>query len=335
MPRKIAQDILNHQDITPLKALTLNEAALDTLCGCANEIREEFMGNAFDLCTIINAKSGACSEDCAYCAQSSRHPVDSVETYPLLDVTRITREAKYNAQSGVHRFSMVTSGKRLSKQDLNGICHTAAHIRDHVDIKLCTSNGLLSRNDFERLKQNGVTRYHNNLESSAAYFPKICTTHTYEEKIAAIRAAQNAGLSVCSGGIMGMGETMEDRIALAFTLKKLGITSVPVNILSPIPGTPLADMPVLSNDEVCRIIAIFRYILPNAYIRLAGGRGQLPDQGRKAFMSGANAVITGDMLTTSGISIAKDIDMITTLGFNVSPIVPEMHCQTSLKNGNT
>ncbi len=324
MPEKIAQEIFHHQEITPLKALALKEADLETLCSCANEIRKHFMGNCFDLCTIINAKSGACSEDCAYCAQSSRYPVNAVETYPLLDVEQMTQEAQYNAQSGVHRFSLVTSGKRLSARDLQGVCKALSHIRDHVDIKLCSSNGLLSQDDFEQLKQSGLTRYHNNLEASAGYFPKICTTHTHEEKIASIKAAQKAGLSVCSGGIMGLGETMEDRISLAFTLKKLGITSVPVNILSPIPGTPLENMPVLDNDEVCRIIAIFRYILPNAYIRLAGGRGQLPDKGRRAFMSGANAVITGDMLTTSGISIARDTDMLTELGFEVSPGVCKM-----------
>ncbi len=323
MPEKIAREILDGQQITRMKALALVEADLGTLCECANDIRKHFMGNSFDLCTIINAKSGACSEDCSYCAQSSRYPVEAVETYPLLGVEEMTREAEYNAQSGVHRFSLVTSGRRLSPRDLNGISDALAHIRDNVNIQLCSSNGLLSFEDFQQLKEHGLVRYHNNLESSAAHFPRICTTHTYEEKIASIRAAQKAGLSICSGGIMGLGETMEDRISLAFTVKELGVTSVPLNVLSPIPGTPLENMPILTKDEVLRIVAIFRFILPNSYIRLAGGRGQMDDKGRQAFLSGANAAITGDMLTTSGISIASDIAMLEELGFDVSPVFAE------------
>ncbi len=323
MPENIAREILDGQQITPMKALSLMEADLDTLCECANELRKHFMGNAFDLCTIINAKSGACSEDCSYCAQSSRYPVEYVETYPLLSVEEMTKEAEYNAKSGVHRFSLVTSGRRLSPRDLKGVARALAHIRDNVDIQLCSSNGLLSFEDFQVLKANGLVRYHNNLESSAAYFPKICTTHTYEEKIESIRAAHKAGLTVCSGGIMGLGETMEDRISLAFTVKELGVKSVPLNILSPIPGTPLAHMPILKKEEVLRIVAIFRFILPDSFIRLAGGRGQMDDKGRQAFMSGANAAITGDMLTTSGISIARDIAMLEELGFDVSPVFAE------------
>ena len=184
-------------------------------------------------------------------------------------------------------------------------------------IKLCASCGLLNYEELCKLKESGVTRYHNNLESSRRFFSKICTTHTYDEKIETIKAAKKAGLIVCSGGIMGLGETMEDRIDLAFTLRDLEITSIPINILNPIKGTPLENNKILTLDEVRKIVAIYRFILPKAELRLAGGRGLLEDKGLSVFESGANAAITGDMLTTSGISIDEDMKIIEKLGYKV------------------
>ena len=179
---------------------------------------------------------------------------------------------------------------------------------------------MLSYEQFVKLKEAGVSRYHNNLETSGRYFPSICTTHTYDEKLEAIRAAKRAGLSVCSGGIMGMGETLEDRVDMALTLRELAIHSVPVNVLNPILGTPLGNQKRLSEEEVCRIVAVYRFILPEASVRLAGGRGLFADKGRRIFESGANAAISGDMLTTSGITISEDMEMIEELGF-----VPRLH----------
>ena len=179
------------------------------------------------------------------------------------------------------------------------------------------SFGLLGEAQFQKIKEAGASRVHCNLESSRNYFPQICTTHTYVEKLAALRAAKRVGLSVCSGGIMGLGETMEDRIDMALAIRDLGVKSIPVNLLNPIKGTPYERNRVLTNDELCRIVAIFRFIIPDGDIRLAGGRGLLGDRGEKCFQSGANAAISGDMLTTAGITVATDMALVKKLGYEV------------------
>lgn len=308
------QFVLQGQQITKEQALALVEQPLEELTAAANEIRKHFCGNGFDICTIINAKSGKCSENCKFCAQSAHYDTET-EEYPFLDCDRIVAQAKYNAERGVLRYSLVTSGKRLSDNDVAAECSSIRSIREQTDIAVCISNGLLDESSYRRLRQAGVSRVHNNLETSRRFFPHVCTTHTYDEKIDAIRAAQRAGLSVCSGGIVGMGETMEDRIDMVLELRDLGVRSIPVNMLNPIPGTPYETLPKLTNDDMCRIVAIFRFLIPDASIRLAGGRGLLPDQGRACFCSGANAAISGDMLTTSGITIQKDMEILHELGF--------------------
>ena len=184
-----------------------------------------------------------------------------------------------------------------------------------ADIEVCVSFGLLNEAQYRKLREAGVTRVHNNLETSRRNFPNVCTTHTFDDKAAAIRAAMAAGLSVCSGGIMGLGETAEDRIDLALSLRELGIRSVPVNMLNPIPGTPYEGNPRLGEEDMRRIAAVYRFILPKASIRLAGGRGLMEDKGESCFLSGANAVISGDMLTTSGYTIESDMSMIEKLGY--------------------
>lgn len=308
--------VLQGELLTKSEAITLAEAPLAQLTEAANDIRKQFCGNQFDICTIINGKSGKCSENCKYCAQSA-HYCTEVETYPLLSVETVLREAQYNAEKGMLRFSIVTSGKALTDEEVDQVCEIYREMQKHVKISPCASHGLLSQAQFERLKAAGVERIHNNLETSRRNFPNICTTHTFEDKVAAIQAAQRAGLTVCSGGIMGLGETMEDRIDMVLTIRDLGIRSIPVNILNPIPGTPYEKLDVLSNDEVCRIVAIFRFLVPDGFIRMAGGRGLLPDKGRRVFQSGANAAISGDMLTTSGISIDTDRKMLEELGFQI------------------
>ena len=185
-----------------------------------------------------------------------------------------------NHEQGVLRYSIVTSGKRLSDQEVDEMCETVRAIKEEVGISVCVSFGLLNEQQFQKLKQAGVTRVHNNLETSRRNFPNICTTHTFEEKVQAIQDAQAVGLSVCSGGIMGLGETMKDRIDMAFTLRELGIQSVPINMLNPIPGTPFGNREKLTVDDMRRIVAVYRFILPAASIRLAGGRGLLPDKGK-------------------------------------------------------
>lgn len=314
MVEKLKQKVLSGERIGKEEAMVLYEAPLEQLCQSADEIRKHFCENIFDICTIINGKSGRCSEDCKYCAQSAHYPT-KVEEYPLLSKEEIVTWAKYNDEKGVLRYSIVTSGKTLSDQEVEELCETVRQIRKETEIAVCASLGLLKEEQFQKLKDAGVSRIHNNLETSKRNFKNICTTHTYEDKIKAIRSAKKVGLSVCSGGILGLGETIEDRIDLALSLRELGIRSVPVNVLNPILGTPYENQTPLTMEEVRRAVAVFRFLLPDASIRLAGGRGLLEDKGRSCFTSGANAVISGDMLTTAGITVDNDLNMIEELGY--------------------
>lgn len=295
-------------------ALKLLEVDLQRLCSSADQIRKDFCGDGFDLCSIVNGKSGRCSENCKYCAQSAFYQTN-VEQYPLMAEDKMIEQGRYNHERGVGRFSIVTSGKRLSDSDVEVLCKTVKRIVSEVGIKVCISGGLLSEANFKKLHDAGATRVHNNLETSENFFPSICTTHTYQDKIDAIQAARRAGMEVCSGGIIGLGESWEDRIDLALRLRELEIQSIPVNVLNPIEGTPLENNRILTEDEVRRALAIFRFINPQASIRMAGGRGCMSDSGRMCFMSGANAAITGDMLTTSGITIARDMEILKELGY--------------------
>lgn len=308
--------VLQGKQINREEALWLYDQPLEELCRKADAIREHFCGWGFDICTIINGKSGRCSENCRFCAQSA-HNHTGAEEYPLLAAEEIAAQAKKNDEQGVLRYSIVTSGKRLSDEEVGRMCEAVRQIRRESGISVCISFGLLSEEQYRKLKEAGVSRVHNNLETSRRNFPNICTTHTFEDKIRAIRAAQAAGLSVCSGGIMGLGETPEDRIDMAFSLRELGIRSVPVNMLNPIPGTPFADNQRLDAEEMRRIVAVYRFILPKASIRLAGGRGLLADKGKSCFQSGANAAISGDMLTTSGITVETDMKLLRELGYEV------------------
>lgn len=319
MLEKLKNSVLNGYQITKEDAIKLVDVDLEDLCNAANELRNYFCGNSFDICTIINGKSGRCSEDCKYCAQSSHYKV-SIEDYPLLSSEELLKGAKYNQEKGILRYSIVTSGKRLSDTEVDKICESYSQIKEEFGISLCASHGLLSYESFKKLKDAGVDRYHNNLETSRRNFSNICTTHTYDDKIAAIKNAQKAGLTVCSGGILGLGETMEDRIDMALDIRDLGVKSIPINILNPILGTPYEGSEILSTEEVRRVVSIFRFILPDGAIRLAGGRGLIEQKGKTTFTSGANAAISGDMLTTAGISIQDDMKMIEELGFEVSMI---------------
>lgn len=313
---RLGNAVLHGKQIIREEALWLYQQPLEALCRKADEIRAHFCSNGFDICTIINGKSGRCSENCRFCAQSA-HNHTGAEAYPLLPNEEILAQAKANDAQGVLRYSIVTSGKRLSDEEVERMCHAVRQIRKETDIAVCVSFGLLNEEQYRKLKEAGVTRVHNNLETSRRNFPNVCTTHTFDDKINAIRAAQAAGLSVCSGGIMGLGETVEDRIDMALTLRELGIRSVPVNMLNPIPGTPLEHNEKLTAEDMCRIVAVYRFLLPDASIRLAGGRGLLEDKGKSCFQSGANAAISGDMLTTAGITVATDMELLRELGYEV------------------
>lgn len=299
------------------EAVALLAAPLEELAAAANELREAMCGNQFDLCTIVNGKCGKCSEDCKYCAQSAHFHTSCTESYPLLSTEQLLEGARHNKEQGVLRYSIVTSGKRLSDAEVDAVCESIRAIREQVGIEVCVSFGLLDEKNFRKIREAGASRVHCNLESSRRYFGEVCTTHTYDEKLETLKAAVRAGLSICSGGILGLGETAEDRIDMVLTARELGVKSVPVNLLNPIPGTPYENKPVLTNEELCRMVAIFRFLIPDGNIRLAGGRGLVGDKGRRCFLSGANAAISGDMLTTAGITVATDLALLEELGFAV------------------
>lgn len=316
--RQLKEKVMSEEWIGKEEALQLAAAPLKELTEAADEIRRRYCGDTFDICTIINGKSGKCSEDCKFCAQSSRYHTGLKDTYPLLGTEELLKEAKYNADRSVLRYSIVTSGRCLSDREVEQLCDSIRRIKEETDIRICVSLGLLREEQFRRLKEAGADRVHCNLESSERYFPQVCTTHTYEEKTAAIQAAERAGLSVCSGGILGLGESMEDRIDMVLTVRNLGVRSIPVNVLNPIPGTPYEKNPVLSGEEILRCTAVFRFLIPDGLIRLAGGRGLMEDKGKQCFQSGVNAAISGDMLTTAGITVESDMEMIQSLGYKVS-----------------
>ncbi len=317
--KTLAKNIIDGYRLTREDDLSIFEHAdLEGLATGADLIRKAFCQNRVHLCTIINGRSGKCCEDCKFCAQSASSQT-GCETYDMLDEETILRDCKEKEAAGVHSYSIVTAGRTVAGKDLDKLVGIFERLHRECHVRLCSSNGLLSFEAFARLKAAGVETYHENIETSRRYFPHICTTHTYEDKIEKISLARKAGLNVCSGGIIGMGETWEDRVDMAISLSELEISSIPINALRPIPGTPLGELPPLTEDEIIRTVAMFRYINPTAYIRMAAGRAYFADGGRRLFTSGANAAITGNMLTTVGNNIRKDIQMFHELGYDASP----------------
>ena len=318
MIEELKEKVLAGGQVSREEALLLaRDGDKQGLYRAAGEIRDRRVGRGFDTCSIINARSGKCSENCKWCAQSA-HFHTHIEEYDLVDESTCLQLAAANSRYGVGKFSFVTSGRTLSNRNVERICHYAKEIGEQFpDLHLCASMGLLRKEQLQRLREAGIRRYHCNLETSARYFPSLCTTHTTDEKVATIRAAQEAGMEICSGGIIGMGETLEDRIDLALMLRDLGIRSIPINVLSPIPGTPLEHMPPLTDEEVLTTVAVFRFIHPNAYLRFAGGRKLIAHIEEDAIRAGINAAIVGDLLTTVGSKVAEDMKKVKALGFTI------------------
>ena len=317
--KKLADDIINGKRLTRKDDLSFFiDCELDALLEGADKIREYFCGDKVDLCTIINGRSGRCGEDCKYCAQSA-HNHTNCEVYDFLPQEKILAEALANEKEGVDRFAIVTAGRSLSGEDFEKAIDAYETMHKECKLDLCASLGFLTKEQFHRLHEAGVTSYHDNIETSRRNFPNICTTHTYDEKIATIKAAQEEGFCVCSGGIIGMGETWEDRLDMAVSLAELGIMSIPINALMPIPGTPLENLEQLSENDILRTIAFFRYINPEANVRLAAGRALITNDGEAAFSGGASATITGNMLTTSGSTIESDKKLLSGMGRDVTP----------------
>ncbi len=292
---------------------------LEELVGTAAGLRDHFSGRRIDSCSILNARSGLCSEDCKWCSQS-RFSHTRAEVYPLVPKARALEAARYNEERGIGRFSLVTSGRAVTGGDFERICEIYSDLRAKTKVRLCASLGLLTREQMRRLKEAGVERYHCNLESAPSFFPSLCTTHTTEDKLQTLREARAAGLDLCSGGIIGMGETMEQRIELAVILRDAGVKSIPVNFLNPIEGTPLEGTPPLDDDELVASVAMFRIINPDADIRMAGGRVLYRHLHKPLLGAGVSAAIMGDMLTTTGSDIAADRRMFEECGFTMRGI---------------
>jgi biotin synthase len=286
------------------------------LIAVANSQRIQSRGNRVDLCSIVNAKSGSCPEDCSFCSQSASSRTD-MESYPLLSGDKILKAALSAKEQGTKRFCIVTSGRKTSGKELDQICHYISEIRN-IGLLPCATLGMLGVSELKALKDAGLHRYHHNLETSESFFREICTTHTYREKVKTIEAAKSLELSLCSGGIFGLGELWEDRIDMAFALKALDIDSIPINFLAPISGTPMGDRNLLDPLEALKIIAVYRLIMPGTEIRVCGGRpGTLRELQPYIFFAGADGLLIGNYLTTPGRDPRDDLQMMKDLGLEI------------------
>lgn len=316
--RQITDRLLAGGRATADELLALEpQCTTDELCEAADEIRLKLTGNHLDTCSIINARSGRCSEDCAWCAQSRRFHT-GVDEYDIVDTGLAVASAKANRAYGVERFSLVTSGRRVTGEQMPRFCDIYRRIAAETDIYLCASMGLLGYDEMTMLAEAGVKRYHCNLETSSEYFPRLCRSHTRADKLATIEAARRAGLAICSGGIIGMGETLRDRLLLAKEAYEAGASSIPVNILNPIPGTALQDTPPLSEDEIIRSVALMRFMAPDAVMRFAGGRARLSRETTERILRGGmNGVMIGDLLTTRGNDADEDYALFLRTGYDI------------------
>jgi biotin synthase len=317
---KLAEEIIGGRRLGRDEDLSFFiDCDFDSLCKGADMIREHFVGDKVDLCAIINGRSGRCPEDCKYCAQSAHNHTDC-EVYDFLPEDTIVEACRLNETEGVDRFSIVTAGRALTGEEFDKAIKAYERMNSECKIDLCASMGFLDREQLHRLHMSGVNSYHHNIETSERNFPNICTTHTYDQKIETLKMVKAEGMYACSGGIIGMGETWEDRIDMAVSLSEIPVDSIPINALMPIKGTPLEDRESLTEEEILRTIAMFRYINPKADIRLAAGRALLTNDGEKAFSAGASATITGNMLTTAACAtIRSDKEMLERIGRDVTP----------------
>ncbi|WP_308621227.1 biotin synthase BioB [uncultured Desulfovibrio sp.] len=302
-----------------LRLLALPDAELFSR---AASLRQAVTGRSVQLCAIINIRSGQCGMDCRFCAQSRHNPAPQ-PGFPLLENAVLRERILALAATPVGRIGLVASGAALDGEDFERVVRLVAELPSTVRSRLCTSFGRLDARRMERLVKAGITRYHHNLETSERWYPHICATQRWEQRRDTARRALAAGLSLCCGGIFGLGETWEDRISLAFTLREMGVAHVPLNFLHPQPGTPLAQRVPPAPEEALRIIAIFRHILPQAVLRVCGGRPlALGARQDEMFAAGANALMTGDYLTTRGESLHNDLAMIAASGMEPAYVMP-------------
>ncbi len=312
--REITDRIIDGDRITAAEALNLTTVTGTdryALFLAASQVKEHFVGNYVSLCSIINAKSGRCPENCAFCAQSSHHSSD-VPIYPLVDEESLVAGAHAAEKCGSICYGIVTSGTSISQgEELDRICRSLQRIRQETTIAPSCSLGLLDEATAKILKAAGAETYHHNLETARSFFPEICTTHAYEEDVETVRAAKRSGMKVCSGGIFGLGESAAQRIEMALTLRELEVDSVPLNFLNPIPGTKLAAASNITPQECLITIAIYRLLLPERMITVCGGREKnLRDLQSWMFFAGASGTMIGNYLTTTGRNTDDDWQML-------------------------
>ncbi len=297
------------------KLLSIDSVSLSGLLEQANRIRAYFRGRKVHLCSITNAKSGACSQDCKFCSQSIHYSTNT-PAYPLIEPGEMLARAEFAFKKKTERFCLVTSGGKLTDKEIDLVCTGIRLIKNlFPTLKLDASLGAISKKNAKKLKQAGLIRYNHNLETSENFFPKICTTHTFKQRFSTVRILKEVGLEVCCGGIFGLGESEIDRLNLAFSLRKLDVDCIPINLLNPIKGTPLENNQLLSHQEAFKMIAIFRFIHPEKEIKICGGRqAVLKDKQSGIFFAGADSIILGDYLTTKGSKPSDDFVMIKSLG---------------------
>jgi len=314
---KLVVDIISGHKISRQEAEALFEIdTIDLLAG-ADKIREHFKGKKISLCSIINAKSGSCSENCAFCAQSIHHKT-KVEKYPLVNSEAITAAVQASVKNHVGCFGIITSGNAASESEVDKICVSIEENKKH-GIRISASIGSADTERLKKLKKSGLKRFHHNIETAESFFHNICTSHSYTDRVATAKAAKKAGLELCCGGIFGLGENRSQRVEFAFAVKDIDADSVPLNFLNPIAGTPLAGQKPISPEEILKIIAVMRYILPEKDISICGGREvNLRDLQSWIFFAGANGMMTGGYLTTPGRGVQQDLQMIEDLGFTVN-----------------
>jgi biotin synthase len=314
--KQLLEKTINGEKITVDEArfISSDSCDLEELLNCATELREHFSKNVIHRCAIVNARSGGCEENCAFCAQSRHHKTDAA-AFPFLTRAKLLAEAAKAKDTGVTCFGIVTSGRAVTDKEIDVIVEVLGECLAMGFPSIGASLGILSYEQLKRLKDAGLRHYNHNLETSRSFYPSICTTHTWDDRYLTLRHAKRAGLEICSGGIFGLGESWSDRIDMGWTLSELDIRNVPLNFLSPIIGTPLADAPKIPADEGLRAIALYRFILPQAIIRICGGR-PITFAGRQQdiFRAGASGILTGDYLTTTGNTFESDNSMVEKAG---------------------
>ncbi len=321
---EMKEKALRGEGVTEEEALELADAPVDVVVRSADEIREGNMGDGVDTCSIINAKSGNCAEDCGFCAQS-KHFDTGIDEYDYLEPDEIVEAAKRAEADGANRFGVVVAERGIDSErrpkEFEKVLESIRRIRDETDIEPDASLGLITEEEARELREAGLKHFNHNIETAPSYFDEVVSTHDFEDRIRAIEVAQDAGLKVCAGVIFGMGESVEHRVEAAVALRDVGVDTVPVNVLNPVPGTPFENYSKITVDEILQGVALYRFLMPQKVIRLTGGREEnLRSRQGDVLQAGANGLLIGDYLTTEGQDPEGDREMIESVGMEIKDV---------------